>query len=211
MFVFQNGVCISRVLLHWCTTPPRHGSTGMLQLQLWEAGTTQQSGTFKSFLPCLFYLRRSQVPDPEALQFASMLTNLPETTWTSKFGGSQITSPVLPRGTRLVKRRDISTVIKGHRVSHRGPLSRESEREMWAFLSGLSIHFTPCHQREEEARERETKLVISSLGYPKMIAVQSVWSRPWLTLSHCTRQHGRGQMSEKESKLESSSHCLLSV
>lgn len=31
----------------------------------------------------------------------------------------------------------------------------------------------PCHQREEGARERETKLVISSLGYPKMIAAQS--------------------------------------
>lgn len=172
--------------------------------------TAQQFWAFKSFLPCLFPWQ-SQVPDPEALLFVSMLTKLPETTWTSKFGGSQIISPVLPRGTRLVKRRDVRTVIKGHRASHRGPLSREREREMWAFLCGLSIHFILCHQWEEGARERATKLVISSVGYPKMIAVQNVWSRPWYILSHSTRQHKRGKMSGKPSKLESSSHCSLSV
>lgn len=127
---------------------------------------------------------------------------------TSKFSGSQINSPVLPGGTGVVKRRAVSA---GHGAYLTGdPLAGKERgkcRPLCLQADELSTHFTCLSSEGRRVRERETKLVISFLGYPKMIAVQSVWSRPCYMLSHCTRQRERGRMTEKESKPESSSHC----
>lgn len=159
MVVFQDCICISPALPHWSTMSPWHGSIWMLQLQLWEADSseTQHSnfGLLKAYCLVFFHGKVKyliQRPCCLSLRWQTFLKKP-----ISKFGGSQIISPVLPRGTRLVKRRDVSTVIKGHRVSHRGPFTREREGEMWTFLCGLSIHFTPLSSEGRRGKGERNK------------------------------------------------------
>lgn len=111
----------------------------------WCTALSGLSQAFKSFSAGLRPQLR-QVPDPEALLSVSRLTNPPGRTWTSKFGQSQITSPVLPRGTREVKRRDVSAVTGGHWVYLTGdPLAGKERGKSRPFClqeDKPSIHFT---------------------------------------------------------------------
>ena len=145
-------------------THSRYGSIPMLQLTATASGQcrggAQQYQAFKIFSACLFP-RQSQVSDPEALPSVSVLTNTPATTWTSKFAGSQITSPELPRGTRLVKWRDISAVIGGHRVYLTGDsLAGKERRKSGPFClreDMLSIHFIPLSSEGRRGKGERNK------------------------------------------------------
>lgn len=148
-----------------CPTQPQRGSIPMLQLTAVASGqcggrTQQYYKVFKTFLACLFPWQ-SQVSDPRALLFVSVLTNPPASTRTSKFGGSQITSLALPRGTRLAKSRHVSSVIRGHGVYLTGDSLAGKERgKAGPFCLRediLSIHFIPLSSEGRRGKGERNK------------------------------------------------------